>query len=78
MPEEILLARRLDRFGVQAVLGRQLYAHEINRIEYSEMVVKMYNARKNTINAAQFAADNQFALQLLNFAGKMVSDGKCN
>jgi len=35
----------------------------------------MYNAMKNTTNAAQFAEDNQNALQLLQFAENLVSNG---
>jgi len=75
IPHEILLAQRMDRWGVQAVMNRPLYAYEVKRIEWSEYVVKMYNARKNTTNAAQFAEENQYALKLLDFAEKLVNDG---
>jgi len=75
IPKEIELASRLDRFGVQAVLGRQLYAYEVNRIEWSEKVIRMYNARKNATNAAAFASENQYALQLLEFAENLVNNG---
>ena len=74
--QEIQLAIRIDRFGVQAVLGRQLYAYEVNRIEYAEMVVKTYFGMKNTDNAAKFADEHQYGLELLQFAEKLVQDGE--
>lgn len=51
-----------------------LYAYEINRMQFAEKIVKMYNARKNNTNAAQFASDNQEALQLLQFAENLVNN----
>jgi hypothetical protein len=47
---------------------------EIKRIELAEYVVRAYNARKNATNAAQFAEENQEALELLLYAEK-VSNG---
>lgn len=75
IPKEIILATRIDRFGVKAILNRDfLYAYEVNRIELSEYIVKMYNARKNTKNAAEFAGENQYALELLSYAEKLVTN----
>jgi len=76
VPKEIRLAMDVDRWGVMAVMNRPvLYAYEINRIRYAEKVVKAYNARENATNAAEFAADNQDDLQLLQFAENLVNNG---
>jgi len=61
---------------VQAVLGRPVLSFgEVNRIETAEYVVRAYNARKNATNAAQFAEENQEALELLLYAEELVNNG---
>ena len=69
------LANLIGEYGVQAVLGRPLSFGEINRLEMAKSVVRAYNARKNATNAAQFAEENQKALELLLYAEELVNDG---
>jgi len=42
---ELLAARHIDRFGVQAVYGRALTCREINAMTLAESVRNVYNQR---------------------------------
>lgn len=57
---EIRLANAIDRFGVRAVMGRDvLYAREYYAIRVAEDIVDGYKSREQTDNIAAWQSENQ-------------------
>ena len=71
-PEELVLLGYLDRFGVQAVMGRALGAGEIRRMTVAENIVKWYRERQASSNWASWATDNPDSSQVLLEAQKLA------
>jgi hypothetical protein len=61
----------IDRFGVQAILGRQLYALEVNRINMAEHVINAYQSRKQSDNFAEWVGSNPDKTELLAYAERL-------
>ena len=74
MPEEIILANAIKRFGASNVLNRKMSALEIKRIGVAENVVNICYERGEAINAGQWEKDNQAAGQLFRYAGQLAAD----
>ena len=75
MPPDLRLLNYIDRFGVEAVMGRKvLYAHEMRRMIHSENLVNGYKERSKA-NAAEWVEKNQGMAKLLREAQRMVEDG---
>lgn len=65
-PKELLLLQRIDRFGVEAVLGRRtLYHGEMNAMIAAENVYQAYKSRAQSDNWAEWAKKNEAAARLL-------------
>ena len=73
---EIRLLSQIDRFGVQAVLGRMLWAKEIIRLRTAENIVRLYHERLNASSWAEWASANTNESALLNYCAKLVNDGE--
>lgn len=59
IPHELALLSYIDRFGVQAVLGRPvLSAGEIRRMTFAENVKSAYLSRKGSTNWGAWAQDH--------------------
>ena len=72
---EVRLLSYIDRFGVEAVMGRKvLYAHEMRRMIHAESIVRAYKER-STANAADWVKDNPGMAKLLREAQRMAEDG---
>ena len=71
---ELLLARELNRWGVQAVTGRPLYHHELIRLRAAERVISAYSARKNSKSWAEWAQANKQENEYLNYAMKLAGE----
>ena len=70
---EALLISYIERFGVQAVMGRaHLGAGEMMRMITAENIVMAYQARADSENWAEWAAKNKKASRLLNAAAKLA------
>lgn len=69
MPDELLLLGYIDRFGVEAVMGRrELSAGEIRRMFTTENIVNAYLSRKAAMeggNVAEWATKNPFYVDVL-------------
>ena len=74
IPKEIKLARMIDRFGAQAVLGRLMGAGEINRILMAERVVRVYKSMKAASNATEWAVSNPNESQLMDYAMRLTNE----
>ena len=73
MSKEINLLRQIDRFGVEAILGRkQLYARELRLMTIAENIVLGYEAREKSDNWAAWAHDNERLSELLIEAQKLA------
>lgn len=69
---QIRLLQYIDRFGVEAVMGRkQLYAGEMRRMIHAENIVNAYRQR-NQMEAAEFVKENPDMSRMLLEAQKMV------
>ena len=62
------LARYIDRFGAQAVLGRVMGAGEIRRIEMAERVIQIYQSRKQAENWKEWVHSHPKEAELLAYA----------
>jgi hypothetical protein len=59
LSHEIETLGLIDRFGVEAILGRrQLYFGEVRRMRRAENIVNAYHARKNSDTWAKWASQN--------------------
>jgi len=60
------LLQKIDRFGVEAILGRrQLYFGETRRMILAENIATAYRARKQSENWAQWAQANPIMEKIL-------------
>lgn len=73
IPKEIRLARCLDRFGAQAVMGRTLSANEVNRIMAAEAVIAAYRNRAKAENWAAWAGEYPNDAELLSKAAELAN-----
>ena len=74
MPDELILARTVDKYGAQAVFGRILSFHEIRMMTLSDNVVTAYMERARSENWAQWAEANPGRARLLNTAGMLYEE----
>ena len=66
MPNELVLLGYIDRFGVEAVMGRPvLSAGEIRKMLIAEDVVYAYGRRKASGNWGQWSQDHPYLDALL-------------
>lgn len=73
--QEIRLLNYIDRFGVEAVMGRrQLGAGEIRRMLIAENIVTAYNARAKNENWAEWTERNKGLSRLLNESMKLAQE----
>lgn len=57
----------IDRFGVMAVLGRQVLSYnEIQRMILSENIINSYRSRQAAENRGKWAEENSNADDMLN------------
>ena len=70
---ELSLSQQINRFGTYAVMGRPLYAKEINRLMMSENIVRLYQERLNSPNWAAWASENPDGSALLNYCAELVN-----
>jgi hypothetical protein len=75
MPNELRLLDQIDRFGVQAVLGRPLGAKEIIHMRTAENIVRLHQARGRSKSWAGWAKENPEGAALLNYCMELVEDG---
>ena len=69
---EIRLLQYIDRFGVEAVMGRKtLFAREMRRMIHAENLVKAYNER-NRSDAPTWVKDNPEMNKLLYEAQRLA------
>ena len=73
IPQEIRLARCLDRFGAQAVMGRTLSANEVNRIMAAEAVIASYQSRAKAADWAAWANAHPGEAELLSRAAELAN-----
>ena len=69
---ELYLAREINRFGVQSVMGRPLYHEEIIKMRAAERVISAYRTKFSADNWAKWAKDNPKENQYLNYAMKLA------
>lgn len=63
----------IDRFGVRAVLGRDiLRAGEIRRIIYAEALVQAFRDREKSTNWATWAKENGARAEMLAEAAELA------
>ena len=74
-PQELIQASYIDRFGVQAVMGRQLGAGEMRRMIMAENIVNAYHNRQRAADWVKWAEDYPDEAVLLNYAMKAAQDG---
>ena len=72
---EVLLLAYIDRFGVDAVMGRQLGAGEMRRMTVAENIVKAYRSRAKADNWAEWANLYPDLNRILEDAMLAVEDG---
>lgn len=64
--KEIDLLAKIDRFGIEAVLGRKtFYFGELRALIFAENIANAYRARANAKNWAEWAAQNKVMSQVL-------------
>jgi hypothetical protein len=69
MPKELKMLRLIDRYGVEAVMGRPyLGAGEIMRMQAAETVVRVYNERKRYDDWTRHAREDPEGSAFLNRA----------
>ena len=74
IPDEVVLARSIERYGAQAVYGRTLSFHEIRMMTMAENIVNAHQARKRSESWAEWAEKNPGLAELLGVAGKLYED----
>ncbi len=73
IPAELKLARCIDRFGAQAVIGRTLSAREVNRIMAAEAVIASYQSRAKAADWAAWANTHPGEAELLSRAAELAN-----
>ena len=81
LPEELRLARLVERFGAQSVYGRPLGAREIRNMELVENIIYWYQQKEAQNNQAEWAntylAENAMLMHALKCAVDLgYIDGK--
>ena len=71
IPDELVLARTVDRYGAQAVFGRILSFHEIRMMTLADNVVTAHQERRKSDNWAAWAEANHSKAELLGIAGRL-------
>lgn len=67
-PRDLVLLRYIERFGVEAIMGRRaLGAGEIRRMTIVEHIIRLYEQRAQSANWAAWESENPDAA-LLNRA----------
>jgi len=66
--DELLLLANINKYGVEAVMGRPLYHHEILAMNTAERIVRAYNGRFASGDWAKWAQENKGESALLNEA----------
>lgn len=75
LPPELDTLRLIDRFGVRAVLGRDVLSlGEMRRMLSAEVVLTAYRARSRAENWAKWADDNPELAGALGQAERTVAD----
>lgn len=76
LPYDLAIIGYIDRFGVKAVLGRDVLAYrEIQRMLTSEHVYTAYISRQMSKNWEKWAKDNPKADELLKNVEMLIHDG---
>lgn len=69
MPNELKLLRLIERYGVEAIMGRPyLGAGEIMRMQAAEKIVSLYQARQRYADWTLHARDDEAGSAFLNHA----------
>jgi hypothetical protein len=69
---EMELLRKIDRFGVKAILGRDvLHFGELRRFTLAENIYNAYKSRARSENWAQWTKDNPEMADVLAAAEKL-------
>ena len=58
----------VEKYGAQSVYGRTLSANEISRMEYADMMVNIFESRKNSNNWAAWVTEHPLWVDRLNEA----------
>jgi len=74
MPDELILARTVDRYGAQAVFGRILSFHEIRMMTLADNVVTAYKERARSENWKEWTENNPGKAHILNTAGRLYDE----
>lgn len=69
---ELLLLREISRWGVQSVMGRPLYYHEIQHLRAAERVILAYKSKHESEDWARWAQDHKAEDYYLNEAMKLA------
>lgn len=74
LPNEIRIARLVERFGADSIYGRPLGAKEIINIELAEDVILLYEEKSKQANQAEWANNHPFENDLLMCALRCAVD----
>ena len=74
IPDELVLVRSVNKYGVEAVFGRTLSFHEIRMMTLTENIVNAHDERKRSENWAQWAEVNHGKAELLGVAGRLYEE----
>ena len=74
MPDELVILRSIDRYGVNAIYGRPLSFHEIRMMTLADSVVNAYREREKSDNWGAWTDMNPDKAELLAEAGKLAED----
>lgn len=73
--QEISVLKKIDRFGIEAVLGRrQLYYGELRKMIAAENIVNAYESRQRSENWADWASKNTELAAFLAVVEKLVDE----
>jgi hypothetical protein len=73
-PIDLVLADNIEKYGVEAVLGRKLTFREIARMNAARAVYTVKKQRANADNWAKFAKEHPQANDLLVYVEKLLQD----
>jgi hypothetical protein len=74
IPDELILARAVEKYGAQAIFGRMLSFQEVRSMGLAENIVNAYGERKKSDNWAEWSENNPSKARLLNTAGKLYDE----
>jgi hypothetical protein len=70
----LILLEAIDRFGVQAIMGRDVLSYcEINRARYVENIINIHAARARSANWAEFVESNPGPAAILSEAENLAN-----